>query len=149
VVRRVTDKEAGGATSLEPKKGIIWTYFFHIFFGCLQTHSCPCCTKRTKKTTVKAGRKKAKTADEPHASPTTPRTRAVVAREAAVRARLEAEQAQEKAIAAQQAAEQASRAAIIEVPHDPPPTMVQLPPPATQPGPNTRRYNMYSQLYVC
>jgi len=99
-----------------------------LFFSCLTISFFPCYRKRTKKTTVKAGRKKAKTDDIPPSGEATPRTRAAVAREAAIRAALEAEQAEAKARAAMKAAEEASRAALL------------LLPPATPSGQTTRRY---------
>lgn len=66
----------------------------------------------------------------------TPRTRAAVAREAAVKARLEAEQAEAKARAALEAAEAAVWAANKSIPPETRALEIELP----SPGPTTRRY---------
>lgn len=103
-----------------------------------------CCRKNTKKTSVKAGRKKkAKTGDIPAPGEATPRTRAAVAREAAVKARLEAEQAEAKARAALEAAQAAAREANRDLPDEPVPIEIELPPPATPSGPSSRRYIVF------
>ena len=130
VGKRIIDRAAGGVTSLELRKGTIFNTLieFSFFFMSNNQFFFPCYRKRTKKTTVKAGRKKAKTDDIPPSGEATPRTRAAVAREAAIRAALEAEQAEAKARAAMKAAEEASRAALL------------LLPPATPSGQTTRRY---------
>jgi stress response protein YsnF len=67
--------------------------------------------KRTKKTAVKVGRKKAKTCNEASsaAEVPTPRTRAVVAREAAAKAKRDAEDAELKAASAREVAQAATR----------------------------------------
>jgi hypothetical protein len=70
---------------------------------------------------VKAGRKKVKKGEALAPEQATPRTRATIAREAAVKARLEAEQAEAKARAALEAAEAASRAANREMSAEPVP----------------------------
>ena len=64
--------------------------------------------KRTKKTAPRPGRKKAKK-DQPPTDQGTPRTRAVMAREAAAKAAREAAEAADKAAAAADAAEQPER----------------------------------------
>jgi len=94
--------------------------------------------KRTKKSTVKAGRKKTKKGDIPAPEHATPRTRARVAKEAAIMARLEAEQAEARARAALKDAEAASRALDRVIPDEPGP-LVALPAPITPSGPMTRR----------
>jgi hypothetical protein len=103
---------------------------------------CSCCRKRTKKTTVKAGRKKANTGDIPIPREATPRTRAAAAREAAVRARLKAELAEEKVRAAMEAVEQASMAAIRLLPSEP--VALEAPP-----SPSTRRFVVLSHFVSC
>jgi hypothetical protein len=103
---------------------------------------CSYCRKRTNKTTVKAGRKKANTGDIPILGEATPRTRAATAREATVRARLEAELAEEKARAAMEAIEQASIAAIRLLPSEP----VALEAPS---GLSTRRFVVLSHFVSC
>jgi hypothetical protein len=81
------------------------------FFGLVDAHiHFSYCRKRTKKSAVKPGRKNSKTAEIPPPGQATSRTRAAVAREAALRARLEVEQAEIKAREAQEVAEEASRA---------------------------------------
>jgi hypothetical protein len=91
-------------------------------------------------TSVKVGRKKAKKGEAAAPEQATPRTRAAVAREATVEARLEAEQAEAKARAALEATEAGSRAANRELPAEPVPLEIELPPPGTPTGPTTRRY---------
>jgi hypothetical protein len=66
------------------------------------------CRKRTKKTTTKVGRKKAKAAATA-AEATTPRTRAALKKEAAEKARREAEEAELRAAEAREAAKRATR----------------------------------------
>ena len=98
----VTDKVVGGVISLELRKGTILNTFIQFTLLFLE-HAhiiSSSCRKRTKKTIVKARRKKAKTGDNPSPGQATPRTRAAAASEAAVKARLEVEQAKEKARAA-------------------------------------------------
>jgi stress response protein YsnF len=66
--------------------------------------------KRTKKTSVKVGHKKAKTTNEASMPEVpTPRTRAAVAREAAAQAKRDAEVAEMKAAAAREVAQAAAR----------------------------------------
>lgn len=146
----VTDKVVGGVISLELRKGTILNTFIQFTLLFLE-HAhiiCSCCRKRTKKTIVKAGRKKAKTGDIPTPGQATPRTRAAAAREATVKARLEAEQVEEKARAAMEAAEETSRAAIRVLPFEPVPLEIELPPPAAPSGPNTRRYILLAHSLV-
>lgn len=95
--------------------------------------------KRTKKTSVKPGRKKSKAGDIPAPEQATPRTRLALAREVAMRARLQAEEAQLRASEAMEAAEVAARAANTELLAEPVPIEFQLPAPATPSGPSTRR----------
>lgn len=100
-----------------------------------------CCRKRTKKSTAKAGRKKAKKGDSPTPEQSTPNTRARAAKEAAIKARLEAEQAKARAREAVEAAEAASRAVLNSiVPCELVPVPVVLPEPPNPSGPLTRRY---------
>jgi hypothetical protein len=94
------------------------------------------CRKRTKKTSVKPGRKKSKIGDIPAPEQATPRTRLALAREAAVRARLQAEEAQLRASEAMEAAEVAARTVNRELPAE-----FHLEAPSTPSGPSTRRYN--------
>ena len=68
---------------------------------------CYCCRKRTKKSNVQVGRKKANKGAGDEA--VTPRTRRALAREAAAKARRDVEEAELKAAAARQAAEAAAR----------------------------------------
>jgi hypothetical protein len=100
------------------------------------------CGKRTKKASVKPGRKKTKTGDIPTPGQATPRTRLAATKEAALRARLEAEEAELRASVAMEAAEAAARAANRQLPAklEPVPIEVQLAAPATLSGPSTRRY---------
>ena len=85
--------------------------FLVLFFEQVGAHGhFSYCRKRTKKSAVKPGRKNSKTAEIPPPGQATPRTRAAVAREAALRARLEVEQVEIKAREAQEVAEEASRA---------------------------------------
>jgi hypothetical protein len=88
--------------------------------------------KRTKKTTAKVGRKKAKAAATT-AEATTPRTRATLKKEAAEKARREAEEAELRAAEAREAAKRAAReeaqatnevieAMALQVRHPDPPT---------------------------
>jgi hypothetical protein len=79
----------------------------------LYIHLCtnPCflfCRKRTRKTTTKAGRKKAKKGTGADAT-LTPRTRGALAKEAAAKARREAEEAELKAVVAKEVAQAAAR----------------------------------------
>ena len=90
---------------------------------------------------MKAGRKKTKKGDIPAPEYATPRTRARVAKEAAIMARLEAEQAEARARAALKDAEAASRALDRVIPDEPGP-LVALPAPITPSGPMTRRYTI-------
>jgi hypothetical protein len=91
--------------------------------------------KNTKKTSIKAGRKKkAKIGDIPAPVEATPRTGAAVARKAAVKARLEAEQAEAKARAALEATQAAAREANRDLPDEPVPLEIELPQPATPSG---------------
>jgi len=146
----VTDKVVGGVISLELRKGTILNTFIQFTLLFLE-HShiiCSCCRKRTKKTTMKAGRKKAKTGDIPTPGQATPRICAAAAREAAVKARLEAEQAKEKARADMEAAEETSRAAIRVLPSELVPLEIELPPPAAPSAPNTRRYILLAHSLV-
>ena len=83
--------------------------------------------KRTKKTAPRPGRKKAKK-DQPPTDQGTPRTRAVMAREAAAKAAREAAEAADKATAAAEA-EQAERH-LLDVPplETTPPSSPRTPP---------------------
>ena len=69
---------------------------------------CYCCRKRTKKSNVQVGRKKANKCDADDEADT-PRTRRALAREATTKARRDVEEAELKAAAARQAAEAAAR----------------------------------------
>jgi len=146
----VTDKVAGGVISLELRKGTILPSFIQLLIlFLLYAHMiCSCYRKRTKKTIMKAERKKANTDDIPIFGEATPRTRAAAAREAAVKARLEAEQVEEKARAAMEVAEETSRAAIRVLPFEPVPLEIELPPPAAPSSPNTRRYILLAHSLV-
>jgi hypothetical protein len=99
------------------------------------------CRKRTKKTSVRPGRKKSKTGDIPAPEQATPRIRLAAAKEAALRARLQAEEAQLRALEAMEAAEAAARAANRELPAEPLPIEFQLVAPPTPSGPSTRMYS--------
>jgi hypothetical protein len=104
-----------------------------------------CCRKNTKKTSIKAGRKKkAKTGDIPAPVEATPRTGAAVDRKAAVKARLEAEQAEAKARAALEAAQAAAREANRDLLDELVPLEIEPPQPATPSGPSSRRYIVFS-----
>ena len=96
---------------------------------------------------MKPGRKKTKTGDIPALEQTTPKTRLALAREAAVRARLQAEEAQLRASEAMEAAEASARAANRELLVEPVHTEIQLAEPvcteSSQSGPSTRRYCLY------
>jgi hypothetical protein len=101
---------------------------------------------------VKAGRKKAKKGEAPAPEQATPRIRAAVAREAAIKARLEVEQAEAKARAALEAVETASRAANRELPPEPVPLQIEPPPEplqGTPNGPTTQRYKSITHSFCC
>ena len=82
--------------------------FFFICYTTIWNWSYRYCRKRTNKTTVKVGRKKAKKGTTAEEAPT-PRTRAAVAREAAAKAKREDLELELKAATAREATQAAAR----------------------------------------
>ena len=82
--------------------------FFFICYITIWIWSYHYCRKRTKKTTVKVGRKKTKKGTTAEEAPT-PRTRAAVAREAATKVKREALEVELKAATTREAAQAAAR----------------------------------------